>query len=106
MATSNFAFIPRKLARKAPKGVIDDAQQRPSLAAQAIGNEISPTNAEHKESGAESRTDLKGKGRAVQRISGKLLSDEEYCDLLWLSLSDHAIWSNHDLCEEMDGRDG
>ncbi|KLO07908.1 hypothetical protein SCHPADRAFT_859587 [Schizopora paradoxa] len=114
---SNFDFIPRKLTRSATKpnrsnsasGGHRDATGGPrptGSASKSVEDTPVPSNGIVHNT---PKADWKGKGKETgsgERNVGKALSDEEYCNLLWLSLSDHAIWSSHDLYEEMESRNG
>lgn len=110
---SNFDFVPRKLAKKSPKsntsnkladGSRNQNGRQPAFSTSVEGApQAAASNGVARDN---STAGWKGKGKETKRGTGKILSDEEYCDLLWLALSDHAIWSSRDQYEEMEDRDG
>lgn len=84
-----FAFVPRKVAKRS----------KSSNAAPAVRASISTVT-----TARDSDVDVpKDKGKmkedtiAVDLEGNKGLSDADYATLVWLSLSDHALWSDPDL---------
>ncbi|TDL30039.1 hypothetical protein BD410DRAFT_893213 [Rickenella mellea] len=96
----SFDFVPRKLSKlkrtddqRTANSASIDARDGPSSSVEA-----STSNITGKDTVTSSQSALPKPNKLVE----KYLEDREYAALLWLSLSDHAIWINSDLRQSMD----
>ncbi|KAL5529925.1 hypothetical protein ACEPAF_6182 [Sanghuangporus sanghuang] len=90
MSSSSFAFIPRKLAQTG-QNAGDAVKSRKSF------NRKPDIPAEHVVSTTSFAQDKKKEG--------KYLDDSAYTILFELTLSEHALWSNHELLEAMEANE-
>ncbi|KAL5487587.1 hypothetical protein ACEPAI_5695 [Sanghuangporus weigelae] len=93
MPSSNFAFIPRKLAQTG-QNAGDAVKSRKSF------NRKPDIPAEHVVSTTSFSRDKKKEGKHLD-----ILDDSAYTTLFVLALSEHALWSNHELLEAMEANE-
>ena len=96
MTSSNFAFIPRKLTKKTlQERICSTFVSSASDGAPTPQNRIDDIEFEYDRQPGPSRP----------RKEQSLLEESDYADLIALALSDHALWSNHELMDLMNSND-
>ena len=96
MTSSNFAFIPRKLTKKT-------LQERICSTFVSSASDSAPTP-QNRIDNIDFEYDRQA-GPSKPRKEQSLLEESDYADLIALALSDHALWSNHELMDLINSSD-